>query len=85
MVEKQVVVELLSGLFARKAALFVQEANKFESEIFLEKDGKSVNAKSIMGVMSLAISPAQMVTIRAVGFDEATAVDKLVRFVTAAH
>ncbi|MCL6637180.1 MAG: HPr family phosphocarrier protein, partial [Alicyclobacillus sp.] len=49
MVEKKAVVKLRTGLLARPAALFVQEANRFSSEIFLEKDGKSVNAKSIMG------------------------------------
>ena len=56
MLEKQVKVKLKTGLQARPAALFVQEANRFSSDIFLEKDGKKVNAKSIMGLMSLAIS-----------------------------
>ena len=55
MVEKQVEVKLKTGLQARPAALFVQEANRFSSDVFLEKDGKKVNAKSIMGLMSLAV------------------------------
>ena len=50
MVEKQVEVKLKTGLQARPAALFVQEANRFSSDVFLEKDGKKVNAKSIMGL-----------------------------------
>ncbi len=49
MVQQKVEVRLKTGLQARPAALFVQEANRFTSDVFLEKDGKKVNAKSIMG------------------------------------
>ncbi|MBZ5202500.1 HPr family phosphocarrier protein [Planomicrobium chinense] len=77
MVEKQVVVQLKSGLQARQAALFVQEANRFNSDVYLEKDDKKVNAKSIMGIMSLAISKGTDVKISADGKDEQTAVDSL--------
>lgn len=65
MAEKQVKVKLKTGLQARPAALFVQEANRFSSDIFLEKDGKKVNAKSIMGLMSLAVSSGSVITLRA--------------------
>jgi len=75
--EKRVVVGLRAGLHARPAALFVQEANKFASEIYVEKQGKSVNAKSIMGIMSLAISNGTEVVIRADGADADQAVAKL--------
>jgi phosphotransferase system HPr (HPr) family protein len=75
--EKRVTVGLRAGLHARPAALFVQEANKFVSEIFVEKQGKSVNAKSIMGIMSLAISNGTDVTIRAEGTDADQAVERL--------
>ena len=51
MVEKQVEVRLKSGLQARPAALFFQETNQFSSDVFLEKDNKNVNAKSIMGLI----------------------------------
>ncbi|MDQ0225326.1 HPr family phosphocarrier protein [Metabacillus niabensis] len=81
MVEKQVEVHLKSGLQARPAALFVQEANRFASDIFLEKDGKKVNAKSIMGLMSLAISKDAVITLIAEGNDEQEAVEALVKFV----
>ena len=64
MVEKSVTVQLRSGLLARPAALFVQEANRFSSEIFVGKEGKSVNAKSIMGIMSLAVARGQTILIR---------------------
>lgn len=77
MAERTVTVTLRSGLQARPAALFVQEANKFGSEVMLEKDGKSVNAKSIMGVMSLLIPRGAVVTIRASGTDDELAVERL--------
>ena len=74
MVEKQVEVQLKSGLQARQAALFVQEANRYSADVYLEKDNKKVNAKSIMGIMSLAISKGTMVNISADGLDEEKAV-----------
>lgn len=77
MVEKQVNVQLKSGLQARQAALFVQEANRYNSDVYLEKEQKKVNAKSIMGIMSLAISKGTSVTISADGTDEEKAVEAL--------
>ncbi|MCL6631345.1 MAG: HPr family phosphocarrier protein [Alicyclobacillus herbarius] len=82
MVEQTVTVRLRSGLLARPAALFVQEANRFTSETFVEKDGKSVNAKSIMGIMSLAIAHGQEITIRADGPDAEEALRHLVEMVS---
>ncbi|TLS38562.1 HPr family phosphocarrier protein [Pseudalkalibacillus caeni] len=81
MVEKELVVKLETGLQARPAALFVQEANRFQSEIFLEKDGKKVNAKSIMGIMSLAVSTGSKVIITTDGNDEVDAMEALTEFV----
>ncbi len=63
MIERRVQVKLKLGLQARQAALFVQEANRFSADIFLEKDEKKVNAKSIMGVMSLAVAKGTEVTL----------------------
>lgn len=77
MAQKKVTVALRAGLHARPAALFVQQANKFTSDIFVEKDGKSVNAKSIMGIMSLAISHGTEIIIKAEGSDAQRAVDTL--------
>ncbi|MBA4543040.1 MULTISPECIES: HPr family phosphocarrier protein [Thermoactinomyces] len=82
MVEKKVIVELETGLHARPAALFVQEANKFTSEIFVVKGTKKVNAKSIMGIMSLAVSRGAEITIVADGSDEEAAVNKLAEIVS---
>lgn len=81
MVEKQVEVHLKTGLQARPAALFVQEANRFSSDVFLEKDGKKVNAKSIMGLMSLAISTGSVIQLIAEGHDEKEAVETLAKYV----
>ncbi|WP_142828858.1 HPr family phosphocarrier protein [Planococcus soli] len=77
MVEKQVIVLLKTGLQARQAALFVQEANRYSADVYLEKDNKKVNAKSIMGIMSLAISKGTEVKISADGLDEEKAVNSL--------
>ncbi|OZS78271.1 phosphocarrier protein Chr [Tetzosporium hominis] len=80
--EKTMDVGLSNGLQARQAALFVQEANRFASEIFLEKDGKKVNAKSIMGIMSLAVGRGEEVVLYAEGSDEEAAIDTLTKFIT---
>ncbi|HJV17196.1 MAG TPA: HPr family phosphocarrier protein [Bacillales bacterium] len=81
MVEKLVKVKLKTGLQARPAALFVQAANRFSADVFLEKDGKKVNAKSIMGLMSLAISSGAEINIIAIGDDEQEAVAVLTEFI----
>ncbi len=70
-----------SGLQARPAALFVQEATQFSSDVFIEKDGRKVNAKSIMGLMSLAIGSGTEITLSANGNDEDRALEFLADFV----
>ncbi len=82
LVERSVKVEIDSGLQARPAARFVQEANRYASHLFLEKDGKRVNAKSIMGLMSLAITMGETITLIAEGTDEEVALNQLTSFVT---
>lgn len=82
MVEKTVEVLLDSGLQARPAAQFVQEANRFSAEIYLEKSGKRINAKSIMGLMTLALAKGEEVILIVDGPDEEEAMDKLVDFIT---
>lgn len=81
-VEQSVKVTLETGLQARPAAEFVQEANRFSADIFLEKDDKRVNAKSIMGLMSLAIMSGETILLLAEGEDEQQAIDHLTSFVT---
>lgn len=82
MKEQSVTVKLETGLQARPAAQFVQEANRYTSHLFLEKDGKKVNAKSIMGLMSLAITKGENIKLIADGADEEAAINSLVAFVT---
>ncbi|CAM4056432.1 phosphocarrier protein Chr [Bacillus manliponensis] len=81
MVQKTVEVLLKNGLQARPAALFVQEANRFHADIFIEKDGKTVNAKSIMGIMSLAIGAGCNLIIKAEGSDAEGALEALATYV----
>lgn len=82
MLEKSVEVLLESGLQARPAAQFVQEANRFSADLFLEKDGKRINAKSIMGLMTLALAKGETVTLIADGHDEEKALDTLIAFIS---
>lgn len=81
-VEKKVIVQLQTGLHARPAAYFVQEANKYAAQVFIEKDGRKVNAKSIMGVMSLAVAKGTEIVISADGIDAEQAVEALVTIVS---
>lgn len=79
MTEKMLVVQNRAGIHARPAALIAQTANKFASEIMLEKDSASVNAKSIMGVITMAAGYNTTITLRADGSDEKEAVEALVQ------
>ncbi|SDH66536.1 HPr family phosphocarrier protein [Alteribacillus bidgolensis] len=81
MIENTVEVKLKTGLQARPAALFVQEANRFQSNIYLQKDDKKVNAKSIMGVMSLAVRNGGTLQIITEGTDEEEAMQALTDYV----
>ncbi len=81
MVERKAVINNKTGLHARPAALFVQKANRYKSEILIIKDSKEVNAKSIMGIMSLAAGYGSEIIIKAEGEDAQEAVDGLVELV----
>lgn len=83
MVKEELKLELKNGLEARPAALFVQIASKFESHISVIVNEKQVNAKSIMGMMSLGSIKGQVIEIVAEGQDEKEAVDALVQFLKA--
>jgi len=80
--EKTVVIQLEPGLQARPAAQFVQKANAFVSEIHIEIENKRINAKSIMGLMSLALAKGTEITIKANGPDEEQAIEELTSFIT---
>jgi phosphocarrier protein HPr len=66
---RDLVVSNKLGMHARPAAKFVQTANRFSCDIFVEKDGERVNGKSIMGLMMLAAGPGSKLTIHAQGND----------------
>ena len=65
------------GIHARPAAMFVKTANRFECDIFVEKDGEKVNGKSIMGLMMLAAGPGSKLTVHAQGHDASQALAEL--------
>jgi len=77
MFSKEVVVRCESGLHNRQATYFVQKANEFESNIWLESDNRKLNAKSLLGIMSLGIVTGAVVTLTASGSDEESAVEAL--------
>jgi phosphotransferase system HPr (HPr) family protein len=76
-------IQVSASLDARPAALFVQTASQFASSIHLTIENKKINAKSIMGVISLGVLDGQNVIISADGKDEAQAVDRLEKFLCA--
>ena len=65
------------GIHARPAAMFVKTANRFNCDIFVEKDGEKVNGKSIMGLMMLAAGPGSKLTVSAQGHDASQALAEL--------
>lgn len=78
---KEVMVQNQVGLHARPAMFFIQKANEFKSSIWVEKEERRVNAKSLLGVLSLGIVGGTMIDIIADGSDEQEAVDSLVALV----
>ena len=74
---KEVTVENQVGLHARPATFFIQKANEFKSSIWVEKEERRVNAKSLLGVLSLGIVKGTTITLIADGVDEKEAVDAL--------
>ena len=84
MTKRSITVRLEDGLDARPVALLVQEASKYESNIYfdVEVGKKKVNAKSIMGMMSLGLCAGEELTVTAEGADEQTAVDNIEKFLS---
>lgn len=77
MVIKEIVVKCESGLHNRQATYFVQKANEFDSRIWLESENRKMNAKSLLGIMSLGIVTGAKVTLSAEGADAEAAVNAL--------
>ncbi len=74
---KELLVSNKLGIHARPAAMFVKIANRFNCNIFVEKDGERVNGKSIMGLMMLAAGPGSKLTVHAEGHDASQALVEL--------
>ncbi|MCL2754250.1 MAG: HPr family phosphocarrier protein [Oscillospiraceae bacterium] len=81
MLVKEVEVKNQVGLHARPATFFIQKANEYKSSIWVEKEERRVNAKSLLGILSLGIIEGSNIKIMADGADEQLAVDGLVKLV----
>ena len=81
MISKEIIVRCESGLHNNQATYFVQKANEFESGIWLESGSRKMNAKSLLGVLSLGIVKGMTITVIAEGADENEAIDGLIELV----
>ena len=82
MITRDVTIQNNVGLHARPATFFIQKANSYKSSIWVEKDDRRVNAKSLLGVLSLGIIKGMTVTLIADGPDENEALDGLSELIT---
>ena len=81
MYAKEIIIKNEVGLHARPATYFIQKANEFKSGIWVEKEERRVNAKSLLGVLSLGIVKDTAITVIADGADETEAVEALVALI----
>ena len=81
MITKEIIIQNTVGLHARPATFFIQKANSFRSSIWIEKNEKRANAKSLLGVLSLGIIKGDSIKILADGEDDENAVDVLVNLI----
>ena len=81
MISRDVTITNTVGLHARPATFFIQKANSYKSSIWIEKNDRKVNAKSLLGVLSLGIAKGMTVTILADGQDEEAAIDGLEKLI----
>lgn len=85
MVSKTIQVNLPADAEARPVAVLVQKASQYESKVYIQSGEKKINAKSIMGMMSLGIAQGEEITISAEGADAEAAVDELVQYLQNAN
>ena len=81
MISKNVTIQNNVGLHARPATFFIQKANTYQSSVWVEKEDRRVNAKSLLGVLSLGITKGMTVTLIADGSDEKEAIDGLAELI----
>ena len=82
MIQKSIQIKLETGLEARPVAMLVQVASQFESTVYINVDDRKVNAKSIMGMMSLGLDSGEQITVTAEGKDEEAAIDEIEKFLS---
>ena len=82
MISREMEIKIPSGLDPSTIALFIQIASQYDSSVYVEVKNKKVNAKSIMGMMSLGLCAGEELTVAAEGADEQTAVDNIEKFLS---
>ncbi|MDF2951121.1 MAG: Phosphotransferase system, phosphocarrier protein HPr [Anaerocolumna sp.] len=82
MITKKISIKIPTGLEARPVALLVQVASQYESTIYVECEEKKVNAKSIMGMMSLGLAAGEEVTVTVDGKDEEAAIENIEKYLS---
>ncbi|MBO4987309.1 MAG: HPr family phosphocarrier protein [Lachnospiraceae bacterium] len=82
MISKEITIRLENGLEARPVAMLVQVASKYDSSVYLEAGDKRVNAKSIMGMMSLGLDTGEKVNVVVDGADEAAALEDIEKYLS---
>ena len=85
MITKKIKIQLKNGLEARPVAVLVQVASQYDSRIYVGCENKKVNAKSIMGLMSLGLSAGEEVVVSIDGDDETNAMDEIEKYLSAAQ
>ncbi len=81
MTKRETTIQFQSGLESRPIAMLVQVASRFDSSIYIETENKRVNAKSIMGMMGIAMAPGMAVTVLADGADEEDACEAVEQYI----
>ncbi|MCH5263301.1 MAG: HPr family phosphocarrier protein [Lachnospiraceae bacterium] len=82
MIQKSIRIKLETGLEARPVAMLVQVASQFESSVYINADDRKVNAKSIMGMMSLGLASGEDITVITDGKDEEAAIEGIEKFLS---
>ncbi len=82
MIQKAIQIKLETGLEARPVAMLVQVASQFDSSVYINVDDRKVNAKSIMGMMSLGLASGEQINVTADGKDEAAAIEGIEKFLS---
>ena len=85
MITKKIQIQLQNGLESSPVAVLVQVASQYNSSIYVECDDRKVNAKSIMGMMTLGLTAGEEVVVSANGDDEQTAMDDIVKYLSTAN